>query len=549
MTFSAKNQSRQFSFWRRIEVFFYITFIALLFFLLLPEFASFVREQCSSAYDCARHLRQGWFSSYQVDDADNQWRVFRNGLPILGVVAGIKISLTFLLSFKQNNAGLWRSVFEAVFSLAFLWVLHGPGCIIPVVLLLSSSQISQFCGSSRAGPIGTWIFALLLLYIKDLHPSRLSFAGIFGEQYSYLDNQGIYPWRFALPLTILRLISFNLDFYWSCCNADKKKKIQPANIKQSSLKDIKSSHTEQIYKAQVKGVRPLKDYSLLSCFSYLFYAPLYLAGPILPFNSFISQIKEPQKMLSRRYVCFYLVRVVLAVALMEAFMCYLPIFAVLKSSLFMSFPPWRIVEFMYMMINVMWLKFLCIWRFDRAWALLDGIYVPENMTRCMNNNYSLTMFWRGWHSSYNQWLVRYMYIPLGGRDWKYLNCWVIFLFVAIWHDLELNVLIWGILNGGFVALEVFVQELYTAKKDMPLVKSNYFRYLASTIIGMYLIILILSNLIGYSVGVHGTSHLVNELFIKREGLLVLLIGTFLLSCAIQLMFAIEDIKNLFRKAD
>lgn len=202
-----------------------------------------------------------------------------------------------------------------------------------------------------------------------------------------------------------------------------------------------------------------------------------------------------------------------------------------------------------MMINVMWLKFLCIWRFDRAWALLDGIYVPENMTRCMNNNYSLTMFWRGWHSSYNQWLVRYMYIPLGGRDWKYLNCWVIFLFVAIWHDLELNVLIWGILNGGFVALEVFVQELYTAKKDMPLVKSNYFRYLASTIIGMYLIILILSNLIGYSVGVHGTSHLVNELFIKREGLLVLLIGTFLLSCAIQLMFAIEDIKNLFRKAD
>ena len=33
-------------------------------------------------------------------------------------------------------------------------------------------------------------------------------------------------------------------------------------------------------------------------------------------------------------------------------------------------------------------------------------------------------------------VFRYIYIPLGGSQRKLLNVWVIFSFVAIWHDLE-----------------------------------------------------------------------------------------------------------------
>jgi D-alanyl-lipoteichoic acid acyltransferase DltB (MBOAT superfamily) len=45
-----------------------------------------------------------------------------------------------------------------------------------------------------------------------------------------------------------------------------------------------------------------------------------------------------------------------------------------------------------------------------------GINAPENMTRCMTNNYNLEQFWKGWHSSFNKWIVRYLYIPLGGAQ-------------------------------------------------------------------------------------------------------------------------------------
>jgi hypothetical protein len=52
------------------------------------------------------------------------------------------------------------------------------------------------------------------------------------------------------------------------------------------------------------------------------------------------------------------------------------------------------------------LQLLIPWRFFRLWALMDGIDPPENMVRCMANNYSTLGFWRSWHRSYNLWIIR-----------------------------------------------------------------------------------------------------------------------------------------------
>ena len=37
---------------------------------------------------------------------------------------------------------------------------------------------------------------------------------------------------------------------------------------------------------------------------------------------------------------------------------------------------------------------------------MDGVDPPENMVRCMANNYSPLGFWRSWHRSYNLWVVQ-----------------------------------------------------------------------------------------------------------------------------------------------
>ena len=48
-----------------------------------------------------------------------------------------------------------------------------------------------------------------------------------------------------------------------------------------------------------------------------------------------------------------------------------------------------------------------------------------------------------------------MYIPLGGRKMAWLNVWPIFLFVAVWHDIEPKLLLWGALNSIFYVIEVW----------------------------------------------------------------------------------------------
>jgi len=122
----------------------------------------------------------------------------------------------------------------------------------------------------------------------------------------------------------------------------------------------------------------------------------------------------------------------------------------------------------------LWLKFCVIWRLFRLWSLLDDIDVYDNQKRCVFISYSFEFFWRSWHRSFNRWLVRYVYVPLGGRKYKYLSLILVFIFVIIFHDggaFELFFWIWGLgIMIGFI-VEIFLRKYFNSKK----VNFNYFQ--------------------------------------------------------------------------
>jgi D-alanyl-lipoteichoic acid acyltransferase DltB (MBOAT superfamily) len=105
-------------------------------------------------------------------------------------------------------------------------------------------------------------------------------------------------------------------------------------------------------------------------------------------------------------------------------------------------------------------QLLLPWRFFRLWALMDGLDPPENMVRCMANNYSPLGFWRSWHRSFNLWIVRYLYIPLGGTHRLVATSVLIFTFVALWHDLSPRLLAWGWLVVIFILPEVMARKSF-----------------------------------------------------------------------------------------
>jgi protein-cysteine N-palmitoyltransferase HHAT len=199
----------------------------------------------------------------------------------------------------------------------------------------------------------------------------------------------------------------------------------------------------------------------------------------------------------------------------------------------MALVPWWVMLFA-------WLKFLALWRFFRAFALADGASAaPENLTRCICNNYDVAGFWQNWHASYNRWLVRYMYVPMGGARRRILNVWPIFTFVAIWHDLEIKMLAWAWLMCLLIAPEAFVKHLGSrAGWPFPDKQSRSFRYACAAAGAANVVLLMAANMVGFVFGsLEGAGTFLRRVVADRSfGPVVA--GAFF--CGVQLMFALRD---------
>jgi alginate O-acetyltransferase complex protein AlgI len=88
-------------------------------------------------------------------------------------------------------------------------------------------------------------------------------------------------------------------------------------------------------------------------------------------------------------------------------------------------------------------------------ARLFGIRVPENFDwPYLRTN--ITDFWRHWHMSLTNWLIDYIYIPMGGSRVRgervYANILVTMLISGIWHGAGINFIVWGLLHGVMLAI-------------------------------------------------------------------------------------------------
>lgn len=174
-------------------------------------------------------------------------------------------------------------------------------------------------------------------------------------------------------------------------------------------------------------------------------------------------------------------------------------------------------------LHIIWLKLLIPWRFFRLWALIDGIDPPENMVRCVSNNPSALAFWRAWHKSYNRWLIRYIYIPLGGsssKDWvsiarSIMNYIAVFTFVALWHDINLNLLIWGWLIVLFMLPEVIGGLLFPKKRWLS--RPRAYQIISGLGITANILMMMSANLVGFAVGVDGLKSIVSNIFHDYHG--------------------------------
>ncbi|KAJ8557278.1 hypothetical protein K7X08_002903 [Anisodus acutangulus] len=254
---------------------------------------------------------------------------------------------------------------------------------------------------------------------------------------------------------------------------------------------------------------------------YLIYAPLYIAGPIVSFNAFASQLDSPQTTHSLKDVVWYGLPWNFSFMLMESMTHFFYYNAFAISGTWKYLSPLDIFIVGYG---------------------INGIEAPENMPRCINNCYNLESFWRNWHASFNKWLVRYMYIPLGGTQMKLLNVWVIFTFVAVWHDLEWKLLSWAWLTCIFFIPEMIIKSTTNVLKVESSFGKFLYRELSAVAGAITITCLMVANLVGFVIGSSGINWLLSK-FLQKEGLPTLggMFITFYVGT--KLMFHISDAKQ------
>ena len=159
------------------------------------------------------------------------------------------------------------------------------------------------------------------------------------------------------------------------------------------------------------------------------------------------------------------------------------------------------------------------------------------MGGCVGANGSVRGFWTIWHKSFNRWLVRYLYVPLGGNGNYVLSVFATFTFTAMWHDLEFHLLLWG-----WMMAVVVVPELYLAKYlPSALRKKWYYRHLAAAGMTLNTILTISINLLGFSMGTDVGDDMLYA-FAGRDGLYYLSWSIVYVFCAMQWVHEISRLR-------
>lgn len=481
------------------------------------------RVSVRHAAELAPWLRPSWPlmpQSTGIDAADLQWRELVDFFPLLGPAFGVYILISrFVRAYASPRMHLW---FYAVAGVGFVFYLHGRRACFMLALLAVNYAIARL---HRVLPYAAymllvWTSQIGVLFINDRNDGY-RFAQIHARLAFLDDSTGLVRWNILFNMSTLRMISFNYDLWESWKYGQERK--QALAVKHSETCVDCAMRDGPCYKLRTDGAAPLESFDLLHYTAYLLYIPLYIGGPMGSFNSFVSYLHAPQRWFGFKQALVYGARIVMLFFVLS-FMMHINHLNALRRlpHLFDQMSVAEKGSVMYLTLAFLWLKFSVIWKLFRLFALLDGVEVPEDMLRCFSDTVSVAEFWRSWHASFNQWILRYMYVPLGGSRYRLLVIFPIFGFIALWHDIEMHLFAWALVMCVAMIPEMAVQTIVGGRRFDWLRRKPYWRHLQALGSVAAIAVLILANLYGFGTGTSNTSKGYAAILSNREGQGVLL---------------------------
>ena len=313
------------------------------------------------------HLQQGWLFGRLRDNSDFQYRGFRDYFPMLACVLLIYAAISHLIERASKGSGeqirgaytqvgsggmgspsarIARRIFLVVFTAGFVSALHGSNtpkllacCAINYVL------IKAFGGTVFATPV-IWTFNIVVLYLVHFYDGfdLTVLSSLFGPlEHSW---KGLLPrWQINYNITMLRLVSFGLDYHWA------------KQEQQSSRPTSAAAASKEVdpYRERCSRAHALPEYNAFNYFLYALYPPLFIAGPIMTFNDFHAQLKRPVQIQARLLVN-YAIRFASCILTMELILHFMYVNAIKESKAWNGDSPAELSLIGFWNLIIVWLK-------------------------------------------------------------------------------------------------------------------------------------------------------------------------------------------------
>ncbi|KZV96527.1 glycerol uptake protein 1 [Exidia glandulosa HHB12029] len=240
---------------------------------------------------------------------------------------------------------------------------------------------------------------------------------------------------------------------------------------------------------------------------------------------------RPATLRAMRYASLYL-----CLLTMEVVLHYMYVVAIKDARAWAADTPVQLCMLGFWNLIVVWLKLLLPWRFFRLCALADGVELPENMVRCMANNYLPKAFWRAWHRSFNLWTTRHVFHPRTPHPALLTprRC------VYIPHDLSFKLLAWGWLISLFILPEIIANLLLPASKYG---EHWWYRHLCAAGAVGNILMMMGANMVGFVLGVDGIKYLLSQLTGTVAGWQFLIVACIVIFMVVHLMFEYREEKK------
>ena len=339
--------------------------------------------------------------------------------------------------FRNYTLLLFSLVFYAYGAPDFVFLLVGE-CIVNYFLVKAMAKTEKtstkrlLCGLSVVMALG------LLLYFK--------YANFFMENLN-----AILGWAHHEPIGWMKVAL-------------------PIGISFFTFQSI--TYTIDVYRGTTPPSQKLTDYVL-----YIMMFPQLIAGPIVNYNSVAAQLVSRTSTMEDRTLGFYRFVIGLAKKVLIANTMALyadQVFGMNYGDLATG-TAW---------IGILAYTFQIYFDFsgysDMAIGLgkMMGFRFPENFNDPYTSR-SVTEFWKRWHMTLGNFIMNYLYIPLGGnrkgKGRMYFNLWLCFLLSGLWHGASWNFVLWGAFHGLFICADkLFLKNLLKKAGTVPSVVITFF---------------------------------------------------------------------------